>query len=189
MDWLIAGLGNPGPDYAKTRHNAGFCFVQELASRYRTSWRLERPWKTELARIQEPGKDVLLLQPQDFMNRSGGPVQSVAAFYRIPPARILIVHDELDLPAGVARFKWAGGHGGHNGLRDLDRALGTRDYWRLRIGIGHPGHKDRVVDYVLARPTAGEEGDIHAAIERSLSVLDDFLAGRQESAMKTLHSE
>lgn len=189
MDWLIAGLGNPGPDYAKTRHNAGFCFVQELVQRHQASWRLEKAWKTELARFAIGGHDLVVLQPQDFMNRSGAPVQAAAAFFKISPARILVVHDELDLPPGVARFKWSGGHGGHNGLRDLDRALGTRDYWRLRIGIGHPGHKDRVVGYVLARPGATEEAEIHAAIDRSLGVLDDFLAGRADAAMKTLHSE
>jgi PTH1 family peptidyl-tRNA hydrolase len=189
VDWLIAGLGNPGAEYAKTRHNAGFCFVQALATQHAAPWRLEKSRKAEWARIQRSGLDLLLLQPQDFMNRSGAPVQQAAAFYRIPPARILVVHDELDLAPGIARFKWAGGHGGHNGLRDIDRALGTRDYWRLRIGIGHPGHKDRVVDYVLGRPTATEDIEIHRAISRSLAVLEDFLGGKQDAAMKTLHSE
>jgi PTH1 family peptidyl-tRNA hydrolase len=127
--------------------------------------------------------------PQDFMNRSGGPVQAMAAFYKVPAERILVMHDELDLPPGTARLKRGGGHGGHNGLRDLDRALGTRDYWRLRIGIGHPGHKDAVIPYVLSAPPPADKVLIDEAIERSLGVLPDFLCGRTDAAQKTLHSD
>ncbi|MCE5388216.1 MAG: aminoacyl-tRNA hydrolase [Acidithiobacillus sp.] len=188
MDWLIAGLGNPGPEYAKTRHNAGFCFVQRLADQGGARWHLEKSWHLLAARMRQGPHDLLLVMPQDYMNRSGGPVQAALAYYQLPPSKLLVVHDDLDLPVGVARLKWSGGHGGHNGLRDLDRALGTRDYWRLRLGIGHPGRKEEVVGYVLARHTSSEQAAMAQAMENSQKVLDDFLQGRVEAAMQTLHS-
>ena len=189
MDWLLAGLGNPGADYARTRHNAGFWTLQTLADRAGASLRMERRWRCLATRLHEQGLELGLCLPQDFMNRSGGPVRSMAAFYKVPVERILVIHDELDLPPGTARLKWGGGHGGHNGLRDLDRVFGTRDYWRLRIGIGHPGHKDAVIGYVLGIPTVTEKTRIDAAIARSLAVLPDFLNGRTDAAQKTLHSD
>lgn len=189
MDWLLAGLGNPGAEYARTRHNAGFWTLQTFADRSGASLRMEKRWHCLATTARDAGQELGLCMPQDFMNRSGTPVQSMAAFYKIPAARILVIHDELDLPPGIARLKFGGGHGGHNGLRDLDRALGTRDYWRLRIGIGHPGHKDAVVHYVLGAPTAADQDLIEASITRSLSVLPDFLNGRSDAAQKTLHSD
>lgn len=189
MDWLLAGLGNPGAEYARTRHNAGFWALQTFTERTGASLRMESRWHCLAAIVQNSGQQLGLCMPQDFMNRSGAAVQAMAAFYKIPAARILVIHDDLDLPPGTARLKWSGGHGGHNGLRDLDRALGTRDYWRLRIGIGHPGHKDAVLHYVLGTAPAAEQSAIDAAIDRSLAVLPDFLNGRSDAAQKTLHSD
>jgi PTH1 family peptidyl-tRNA hydrolase len=150
---------------------------------------MEKRWHCLAATARASGLELGLCMPQDFMNRSGGPVQAMAAFYKVPAERILVMHDELDLPPGAARLKRGGGHGGHNGLRDLDRALGTRDYWRLRIGIGHPGHKDAVIPYVLSAPPPADKTLISEAIERSLGVLPDFLCGRTDAAQKTLHSD
>ncbi|MBE7563818.1 aminoacyl-tRNA hydrolase [Acidithiobacillus sp. HP-6] len=189
MDWLLAGLGNPGAEYARTRHNAGFWALQTFAEKAGASLRLESRWHCLAATTQNSGQQLGLCLPQDFMNRSGAPVQSMAAFYKVPAARILVIHDELDLPPGTARLKWSGGHGGHNGLRDLDRALGTRDYWRLRLGIGHPGHKNAVINYVLGVPSAMDKSAIDLAIEHSLAVLPEFLDGRSDAAQKTLHSD
>ncbi len=188
MDWLLAGLGNPGQEYARTRHNAGFWLLQHWADSHGLKWQMEKSWKAQTARFRIDGLDVGLCLPQDYMNRSGGPVRAMAAFHKIPPARVLAVHDDLDLPPGTARLKWSGGHGGHNGLRDLDRSLGTRDYWRLRIGIGHPGHRDQVTGYVLSPPSPEEAGQIGLAMERSLAVLPEFLAGHPEAAQKILHT-
>ncbi|ACH84025.1 MULTISPECIES: aminoacyl-tRNA hydrolase [Acidithiobacillus] len=189
MDWLLAGLGNPGAEYARTRHNAGFWTLQTLADRVGASLRMEKRWHCLAATARASGLELGLCMPQDFMNRSGGPVQAMAAFYKVAAERILVMHDELDLPPGAARLKRGGGHGGHNGLRDLDRALGTRDYWRLRIGIGHPGHKDAVIPYVLSAPPPADKTLIDEAIERSLGVLPDFLCGRTDAAQKSLHSD
>ncbi len=188
MDWLLAGLGNPGAEYARTRHNAGFWTLQTFAEKAGASLRMEKRWHCLAATTRESGLELGLCLPQAFMNRSGGPVQAMAAFYKVPTTRILVIHDELDLPPGTARLKFDGGHGGHNGLRDLDRVLGTRDYWRLRIGIGHPGHKDAVIHYVLGAPQASDKSLIDEAIDRSLAVLPDFLNGRSDAAQKTLHS-
>ncbi|MBU2737861.1 aminoacyl-tRNA hydrolase [Acidithiobacillus concretivorus] len=189
MDWLLAGLGNPGAEYARTRHNAGFWALQTFAEKAGASLRLESRWHCLAATTQNSGQQLGLCLPQDFMNRSGAPVQAMAAFYKVPAARILVIHDELDLPPGTARLKWSGGHGGHNGLRDLDRALGTRDYWRLRLGIGHPGHKDAVINYVLGAASPTDKSAIDLAIEHSLAVLPEFLHGRSDAAQKTLHSD
>lgn len=188
VDWLLAGLGNPGTEYAHTRHNVGFWFVRAVAEKAGSPWLREARFKAELAHGSASGQRLVLCQPQDFMNRSGGPIQAIAAFYRIPPERILVAHDDLDLPPGTARLKFGGGHGGHNGLRDLDRALGTAAYWRLRLGIGHPGHKDRVVAYVLGAPDRDDREQVDAAIHRALAVLPDFLQGRSDAAQQRLHT-
>jgi len=185
---LIAGLGNPGKKYEQTRHNAGFWFVDEVARRYAVRFRAESRFASEVASCQIDAQECRLQKPQEFMNRSGRPVAALAAFYRIPRSAILVVHDDLDLPPGTVRLKQNGGHGGHNGLRDLIPSLGGNDFLRLRIGIGHPGHRDDVIDYVL-RPAAREEqAAIEAAIEAALGVLSDVITGNLEAAMKVLHT-
>ena len=185
---LIAGLGNPGKKYEQTRHNAGFWFVDEVARRYAVRFRAESRFASEVASCQIDAQECRLQKPQEFMNRSGRPVAALAAFYRIPRPAILVVHDDLDLPPGTVRLKQNGGHGGHNGLRDLIPSLGGNDFLRLRIGIGHPGHRDDVIDYVL-RPAAREEqAAIEAAIEAALGVLSDVITGNLEAAMKVLHT-
>lgn len=187
-NFLLVGLGNPGLDYDQTRHNAGFWFLETLAQRFNATPRLDKAYQARTARLRLQDADVLLCMPQQYMNRSGVAVAGMAHFYRLPPARILVVHDELDLPPGVARLKQGGGHGGHNGLRDIEAKLGSRDFLRLRLGIGHPGQRDEVVNYVLHRPDAEDERRIHEAIERALGVLPDVLNGRLEQAMHRLHT-
>ncbi len=184
---LIVGLGNPGPEYDQTRHNAGFWFVDALARQLQAAWREDSRLPAETARGSLQGCDLRLIKPMAYMNRSGLPVARLARFFKIEPAQILVVHDELDLPAGVIRFKQGGGHGGHNGLRDLVRHLGSADFQRLRIGIGHPGHRDQVVDYVLRRPGREDQQAIEAALEAGLQVLPDLLAGKADAAMRKLH--
>jgi len=185
---LIAGLGNPGVKYEQTRHNAGFWFVDEVARRCAGQFRAEARFGSEVAGCRIDGQECRLQKPQEFMNRSGRPVAALAAFYRIPRPAILVVHDDLDLPPGTARLKQDGGHGGHNGLRDLIPSLGGNDFLRLRIGIGHPGHRDDVVGYVLKSAAREEQAAIEAAIEAALGVLPDIIAGNIEAAMKQLHT-
>jgi len=185
---LIAGLGNPGTKYEQTRHNAGFWFVDEVARRYGGHFRAESRFASEIADCRVEGRECRLQKPQEFMNRSGRPVSAFAAFYRLPRPAILVVHDDLDLPPGTARLKQDGGHGGHNGLRDLIPNLGGNDFLRLRIGIGHPGHRDDVVGYVLKPATRDERTAIDTAIEAALAVLPQVVAGNIEAAMKTLHT-
>jgi len=185
---LIAGLGNPGTKYEQTRHNAGFWFVDEVARRYAGKFHAESRFASEVASCQIDGQECRLQKPQEFMNRSGRPVATLAAFYRIPRPSILVVHDDLDLPPGTVRLKQDGGHGGHNGLRDLIPSLGGNDFLRLRIGIGHPGHRDDVVGYVLKSAPQEERTAIEAAIEAALGVLPDVIAGNIEAAMKQLHT-
>jgi len=184
----IVGLGNPGPKYEKTRHNAGYWFLDEIARRHAVLLRPESKFAGETGRLELAGHRCWLLKPTTFMNRSGRAVGALARFYRIPPERILVVHDELDLPPGTVRLKKGGGHGGHNGLRDTMAVLGSRDFHRLRIGIGHPGHKDQVVDYVLSPPRKEEEILIRQAIDRAADQLELLLEGRFEAAMNNLHS-
>lgn len=188
---LIIGLGNPGNPYADTRHNAGFWFADAVCDAARGSFRTENKFHGELARVSLHGHDVLLLKPGTFMNRSGQAAQAVSAYYKIPPAQILVAHDELDLPAGSARLKLGGGHGGHNGLRDLHRVFGD-GYRRLRIGIGHPGDKKLVLGYVLGRPSRDDEAAIRASLDRSRFALDTWLRdARQEGwnkAQQQLHT-
>ncbi|BEV73281.1 MULTISPECIES: aminoacyl-tRNA hydrolase [unclassified Paludibacterium] len=186
---LVVGLGNPGPEYQRTRHNAGFWLLDELAWDYKQTFRAESKFFGEAARASLPGGgDLWLLKPATFMNLSGQAVVALARFYKILPNEILVVHDELDLPPGSARFKQGGGHGGHNGLRDIIAKLGTQDFWRLRLGIGHPGDRNEVVNFVLKKPRAEEQTAIDEAIVASLRVLPQALAGDMAGAMKTLHT-
>jgi PTH1 family peptidyl-tRNA hydrolase len=165
---LIVGLGNPGPEYSETRHNAGFWFCERLARELGAAFSRESRYHGLVAKARMNGTDLWLLMPQTFMNRSGQSVQALAHFYRIAPAEMLVVHDELDIPPGQSRLKFGGGLGGHNGLKDITAHLGTQDYWRLRIGIGHPGDRNEVVNYVLKPPRKEESGEIAAAIDRAL---------------------
>ena len=184
---LIVGLGNPGPTYARTRHNAGFDFLDELARRTGASLRREARHQCELARASIDGADVWLLKPMTFMNLSGQAVGSLAGFHRIPPSSILVAHDELDFPPGVVRLKEGGGAGGHNGLRDIMARLGD-EFWRLRIGIGHPGDRGAVLDYVLGRPPAAEAGLIHEAVLAAVDAVPVMLTDGAQKAMNRLHA-
>jgi PTH1 family peptidyl-tRNA hydrolase len=184
---LIVGLGNPGSEYEPTRHNAGFWFVDELVLRCQQGFRAEQKFQSEVARCLLNGNECRLQKPMTFMNRSGQAVSSLTRFFRIPLQHILVVHDELDLPPGTIRLKRGGGHGGHNGLRDLIAHLGGKDFYRLRVGIGHPGHKDEVVDYVLRKPSKEDRREIDNAVARALGVIPDVLEGKFELAMNALH--
>ena len=186
---LIAGLGNPGAEYDQTRHNAGFWFVDEIARHYGGHFRLENKFNAEICKLNVEGKTVWLMKPQTFMNRSGQSVRALAHFYKIPFEQILIAHDELDLDPGVAKLKTGGGHGGHNGLRDLIAQLGNKGFHRLRLGIGHPGDRNQVVDFVLHRPSKDEQIEIDRAIDDSVRVLPELMAGEWEKAMHKLHSK
>ncbi len=186
---LIAGLGNPGKKYEQTRHNAGFWFVDEVARGCSALFKVESKFKSELARCSIAGHDCRLQKPMDFMNRSGLPVAALASFYQIARSSILVVHDDLDLPPGTVRLKQGGGHGGHNGLRDLIPHLGGSDFLRLRIGIGHPGHRDDVVGYVLNAATPEERAAIDRAIDNAVRVLPGIIAGNVGAAMQQLHSK
>ena len=163
---LIVGLGNPGAEYTETRHNAGFWFCERLARELNVSFARESRYQGLVANAR--AQNLWLLMPQTFMNRSGQSVQALMHFYRIAPDEMLVVHDELDIPPGQLRLKFGGGLGGHNGLKDITAHLGTQDYWRLRIGIGHPGDKNDVVNYVLKPPRKEEAGEIAAALDRAL---------------------
>ena len=186
---LIVGLGNPGDAYRGTRHNAGADFVSALARRHGAVLADESKFFGETGRASVAGHDLRLLIPTTWMNRSGKAVAALASFYKIPPADILIAHDELDIPAGCARFKRGGGHGGHNGLRDIIPALGNdSDFYRLRIGIGHPGSAAAVSGYVLGRAPAAEAARIAAAIDAALDALPLLLAGDLVKAQTQLHS-
>jgi PTH1 family peptidyl-tRNA hydrolase len=185
---LVAGLGNPGARYEQTRHNAGFWFVEAVARRYGARFHPENRYKSEVARCSIDGNDCRLQKPLDFMNRSGAPVAALAGFYRIPRHAILVVHDDLDLPPGTVKLKRGGGHGGHNGLRDLIPVLGGNDFLRLRIGIGHPGHRDDVVGYVLQCASRKDRVAIDGGIDNAVQALPDIIAGRIDKAMKDLHT-
>lgn len=185
---LIAGLGNPGSKYEQTRHNAGFWFVDALARARGVGFRLENKFHGETARLSLEGREVRLLKPLTFMNRSGQSVGALARFYRIPPDQILVVHDDLDLAPGTARLKRGGGHGGHNGLRDITSALGGNGFLRLRLGIGHPGQREQVVGYVLKKAPPEEQSAIEEAIDRSLAVMSLLVNDQWERAMNQLHS-
>jgi peptidyl-tRNA hydrolase, PTH1 family len=184
---IIVGLGNPGPEYARTRHNAGFWLVDELARRHGGSFRFEGKHQAELARTRIGGDEVWLLKPMTFMNRSGGPVSSVLGFYKLSVAQMLVAHDEIDLPSGTVRLKEGGGHGGHNGLRDLLAAQGDA-FWRLRIGVGHPGVKHEVVDFVLTRASAAEQAVIDESVRAGADAIEEMLRNGAQIAMNKLHA-
>ena len=186
---LIVGLGNPGAEYDKTRHNAGAWFVEVLATAEQLTLRAEKKFLGLYGQAKSATDKFHLLLPTTFMNHSGQAVLALAQFYKIAPQHILVVHDELDLPAGMARLKQGGGHGGHNGLRDIIRHLGTNDFIRLRLGIGHPGDKNRVLDYVLGRPSVSDNKQIHQAIGDAISILPQLSQGDLQKAMHALHSE
>src|SRR3982751_2904630 len=169
---LIVGLGNPGAEYAPTRHNAGFWFVDEVADRLKVSLAPERGYFGLAARTNVAGRPLWLLEPTTFMNLSGKSVAALARFFKIAPEEILVAHDELDLQPGHVKLKLGGSHAGHNGLKDVHAPLGTGDYWRLRIGIGHPGVRAEVVDYVLKQPSPEHRVEIQKAIEQAMTGLD-----------------
>lgn len=185
---LVVGLGNPGPDYAQTRHNAGFWLVDELARQHGGNFRPESRFHGETCRITLNGQELWLLKPMTFMNRSGQAVAALARFHKITLPEILIIHDDLDLPPGVVRLKRSGGHGGHNGLRDLIAHLGGNDFPRLRLGIGHPGHSGEVLDHVLRRAPQAERALLEQAIADALRELPRLIAGQWNPAMQALHS-
>jgi PTH1 family peptidyl-tRNA hydrolase len=186
---MIVGLGNPGPKYQRTRHNAGADFVRELVDSVNTAFITETKFFGETARINLNGRDIRLLIPNTYMNRSGQAVGAMAKFYQIAPENILIAHDELDHQPGTARFKQGGGHGGHNGLRDIIKSLGNNsDFARLRLGIGHPGHADQVADYVLKKAPSNEQQLIDNSIQDVLHYLPLAISGDWQQAMNKLHS-
>jgi PTH1 family peptidyl-tRNA hydrolase len=188
---LIVGLGNPGTEHETDRHNAGFWFVDQLAQAHGGSWRAESRFFGEVARIAIDHHDVWLLKPTTYMNRSGQSVSALARFYRITSEALLVAHDELDLPPGTVKLKRGGGSGGHNGLKDITSAIGGPDYWRLRIGIGHP--RDlypgrQVIDFVLARPSRSEQDAIDTRMQSALDIVPLLAAGQTERAGQKLHT-
>jgi len=185
---LIVGLGNPGAQYAGTRHNAGFWWVEEFARAHGATFRTESKFHGLVARATLHGREVHLLMPQTFMNVSGRSVVALALYFKILPDQILVVHDELDLPPGSAKLKLGGGHGGHNGLKDIIAHLSTKDFWRLRIGIGHPGERSEVSNFVLNPPRKEEQVLIDQAMERAQEVAPLVVEGKLEAAMLKLHS-
>jgi len=185
---LFVGLGNPGEKYEKTRHNAGFWWVDLIAQQTNSAINLDAKMFGLVGKLN-PHPDKWLIKPTTFMNASGKAVAALANYYKINPAEILVIHDELDLPAGQSKLKFGGGHGGHNGLRDIHAALGTADYWRLRIGIGHPGEKSEVVNFVLKAPTKDEQTAMDDCIDESSKVLDLLIKGDFETAMLKLHTK
>jgi len=184
---LIVGLGNPGQKYEATRHNAGFWLVERFAAKSGTVLRKDGKFQALVGRDSASG--VWLVLPQSFMNSSGRPLQMMASFFKISPDEILVVHDELDFPPGTVKMKQGGGIAGHNGLKDISARLGSHEYWRLRIGIGHPGERDAVTDYVLHKPAQDERAAIDAAIDRAIEVLPLVMSGDLQGAMLKLHSE
>jgi PTH1 family peptidyl-tRNA hydrolase len=185
---LIVGLGNPGPKHEQTRHNVGFVFVDELAKSKGASWKMENKFHGEVCKLSLAGSDVWLLKPNTYMNLSGKAVSALARFYKIKPESILVVHDELDIPPGQLRLKQGGGHGGHNGLRDIVAMLGSKEFLRLRIGIGHPGGSRDVSNYVLGKAPQSEQKLIDEAIDEALRVLPQIFDGDMQPAMNRLHS-
>jgi PTH1 family peptidyl-tRNA hydrolase len=186
---LIVGLGNPGSEYAETRHNAGFWFCERLARELGTSFARESRYHGYVAKARVGGQDIWLLMPQTFMNRSGQAVQALAHFYRIDAAEMLVIHDELDLPPGQMRLKFGGGLGGHNGLKDITAHLATQDYWRLRVGIGHPGDRNEVVNYVLKPPRREEREEVDAALDRALLAWPTLAKGEFNAATQKINSK
>lgn len=186
---LIVGLGNPGPEYEGTRHNAGVWWLEAAAQRLGARLDADRAYHGLVARVNRPGGPVWLLQPMTYMNLSGKSVAPLARFFKIEPAEILVVHDELDLLPGQMKLKQGGGNGGHNGLKDIQAQLGSADFWRLRLGIGHPGVKAEVASYVLRRPPAAEREAVERNIDDSIATLDLLLDGAMDKAMMKIHAK
>lgn len=186
---LFVGLGNPGPEYEDTRHNAGFWWIDSLARRLNVNLAADRSYFGFVARANLPGGPVWLLQPQTYMNLSGKSVGALAKFFKIMPNEILVAHDELDLLPGQVKLKNGGGHAGHNGLRDIHAQLGSPDYWRLRLGIGHPGIKTEVAGYVLRKPPQAERQAIEKCIDQALGATEAFLAGDMAKATLLVHAQ
>jgi len=186
---LLVGLGNPGPEYLATRHNAGFWWIDEVARKLGATLIPERSYFGLVARVSRPDGPIWLLEPMTFMNLSGKSVAALARFFKIAPEEILVAHDELDLMPGQMKMKLGGSHAGHNGLKDIHAQLGTADYWRLRLGIGHPGVKAEVINYVLRKPPLEQREAIEKSIEQSLPALDLLLAGDMERAMMKIHAK
>jgi peptidyl-tRNA hydrolase, PTH1 family len=186
---LIVGLGNPGQQYAATRHNVGVWCIQAICEQARVELKLESKFKALVGKINIDNQTIIIAIPTTYMNESGQPLRALAQFYKIKPEETLIIHDELDLPPGAARYKFDGGHGGHNGLRDIIQTLGSARFARLRIGIGRPTHKDQVTQFVLHPPSKHEEQLIDTSIERALIELSLVVTGQLEKAMLNLHTE
>lgn len=185
---LFVGLGNPGPEYESTRHNAGFWWLDEVARTLKTNLVMDRAYHGLVGRCSVNGQTVWLLKPQTFMNLCGKSVAALARFYKIEPHEILVAHDELDIVPGEAKLKLAGSHAGHNGLRDIHAQLGTDDYWRLRLGVGHPGVKAEVINWVLKKPSADHRIAIDQSIARALTALPQLLAGEMDKATLLIHT-
>ena len=186
---LIVGLGNPGQQYEKTRHNAGFWFIDAIARSHNISLKSEAKFHGEAGRGIIDGSEVWLLKPMTFMNKSGQGIAALARFYKIAVEQILVAHDELDLPPGTVRLKQGGGHGGHNGLRDTIAQMGSKEFQRLRLGIGHPGHASQVSGYVLSKAPATDQALVEGAIDKALDNLPLILSGDLQKAMNRLHSQ
>ena len=185
---LFVGLGNPGTEYEDTRHNAGFWWIDALARDLNVNLVPDKSYFAKVARTQIKGQTVWLLEPQTFMNLSGKSVGALAKFFKIAPKEILVAHDELDVVPGEAKLKFGGSHAGHNGLRDIHAQLGTGDYWRLRLGIGHPGVKAEVINWVLKKPLAAQRDLIQESISRSVKAADMLMQGDMEKAMVQIHT-
>ena len=185
---LFVGLGNPGPEYNNTRHNAGFWWIDALARELKVSLSYERSYFGLMARTTVKGETIWLLEPQTFMNASGKSVGALAKFFKIKPEEILVAHDELDIVPGQVKLKRGGSHAGHNGLRDIHAQLGSDDYWRLRIGVGHPGVKSEVIHWVLKKPSPDHREAIDACISRSLKALPELLSGDVSKATMLIHT-
>jgi PTH1 family peptidyl-tRNA hydrolase len=185
---LFVGLGNPGPDYDATRHNAGFWWIDALAAKLGAQLVSDRSYQGHVARAPGPNGPVWMLKPMTFMNRSGVSVAALARFFKIEAQQVLVVHDELDVLPGQVKLKFSGSAAGHNGLKDIHGMLGSPDYWRLRLGIGHPGVKAEVVNYVLKKPSPDDRDAIDRAIERSLSASDWLMAGDMDRALALIHA-
>ncbi|MEJ2258430.1 MAG: aminoacyl-tRNA hydrolase [Woeseiaceae bacterium] len=185
---IVAGLGNPDEKYERTLHNAGFWFVDALARKFGGHFRYEKKFDAETCRVKIHGEDVWLIKPQSYMNRSGPPVRGLLDYYRLGPDELLVAHDEIDLPPGTVRLKEGGGHGGHNGIRDVIRHCGP-DFLRLRLGVGHPGEKDQVTNYVLKRGAADVESAVERNIDDAIGVLPELVEGKAGAAMKKLHTQ
>ena len=185
---LFIGLGNPGPEYEATRHNAGFWWLEAVARQLKVNLVMDKSYYGMVARTTVQGQTVWLLAPQTYMNLSGKSVAALARFFKVLPEEMLVAHDELDVPPGEAKLKRGGGHGGHNGLRDIHAQMATDDYWRLRIGIGHPGNKAEVANWVLKKPSLDDRIAIEQTLDRCIKALPDLLLGEMNKATMLIHT-